>query len=322
MLSRRILRIKVLQSLYSFFQAEDERIDVAERNLLNSIDNLYDLFIYQLSIFVELNEYFRKRMEENKLKHRPTPEELNPNTKFVDNRFVKQLSENKHFQLKYNQLKINWSEEEETFKALYKIITESNYYEKYMRSTDTFPYASDKKIMLIIFKRYILDSEAIENYFEDKNIHWGEDYFDVASLIIYFIEEYKEEYTEDHPLPELFKTTETSDPESDLDFIKQLFRKTIVHSKEYGELISGKTINWDIDRLAVIDVILLKMALTEILEMPSIPVRVTMNEYIDISKDYSSEKSSFFINGIIDKIATDLNRAKKIKKDIRGLIEE
>ncbi|MEI6822392.1 MAG: transcription antitermination factor NusB [Bacteroidota bacterium] len=314
MLSRRILRTKVLQALYAFFQSEDEQIDVAEKNLLKSIDSLYDLYIYQLSIILELVDFIKQRQEENKLKHLPSDEDLNPNTKFVDNRFVKQLYDNKYFKLKYNQLNINWSDEQDMFRQLYNVIKESKTYEKYARSFDNYPYESDKKFILNIFRKYILDSEAIYNYFEDKNIHWGEDFYDVALMVVKTIEDFKPETTEDYPLPELFNTDGIINPSDDLIFVKQLFRKTIIHSKEFENLIGKKAKNWETDRIAVIDMIILKMGLTEIIEFPDIPVKVSMNEYIDISKDFSTEKSRSFINGVLDKITKDLNKSHKINK--------
>ena len=314
MLSRRILRTKVLQALYAFIQSEDEQIDVAEKNLLKSIDSIYDLYIYQLSIILELVDFIKQRQEENKLKHLPTEEDLHPNTKFVDNRFVKQLTDNKYFKLKYNQLKVNWSDEQEMFRQLYNTIKESKTYEKYARSFDNYPYESDKKFILNVFRKIIINDDNIYNYFEDKNIHWGDDFYDVAFLVVKTIEDFKPETTEDYPLPDLFNNDGIINPSDDVTFVKQLFRKTIIHSKEFEVLISKKAKNWEVDRIAVIDMIILKMALTEFIEFPAIPIRVTMNEYIDIYKEYSTEKSRSFINGILDKMAKDLNRSHKINK--------
>lgn len=322
MLNRRVLRTKVLQALYAFFQSEDDRIDIAEKNLITSINKMYDLYIYQLSIIPALVEFIKQRQDENKLKHLPTEEDLNPNTKFADNRILKQITGNITYKLKFNELKISWKEEQDMLRQLYNEIKESNTYIKYARSFDNYPYEADKKFFLKIFRNFIIENETIVNYFEDKYIHWADDFYEVAFMVVLTIENLKAEHTEDYPLPELFKPEDEYSNSSDKDFITQLFRKTIIHSKKFEKLISAKTDNWDIDRIAIIDMILLKMAITEMTEFPSIPVKVTMNEYIDISKDYSTEKSKLFINGILDKLAQDLNKKNKLNKIVTSLEDD
>ncbi len=319
MLNRRYLRTKVMQALYAFFQSDDNRVDIAEKNLIKSIEKLYELYIYQLSLLTELVGFARCRMEENKLKHIPSAEDLSPNTRFIDNRFIKQLENNKDFQLHYNQLKINWSEEQDLFRSIYQKVKESKAFNDYMSAEES-SYAADKKMITSILRKFIISDDALQNYFEDKNIYWADDYLTVSMMVLKTIDGFKEEDGESFALPQLYKNEDRNNADDDKNFVLDLFRKTIVNADKFEKLISDKTTNWEVERIAVIDNILIKMALVELLELPSIPIKVTLNEYIEISKGYSSDKSKVFINGVLDKLIDDLKANKSIKKVGRGLI--
>jgi N utilization substance protein B len=320
MLNRRYLRTKVMQALYAFFQSDDDRMDIAERNLIKSIDKLYELYIYQLSLLVELVDFAKRRLEENKLKHIPSAEDLNPNLRFVENKFIKQLENNKNFQLHVNQLKINWSEDQDMFRSIYIKVIESKAFNDYLNSTET-SYAADKKIVISILRKFIISDEALQNYFEDKNIYWADDYLTVSMMVLKTIDSFKETDGELFALPELYKNEDRNNADDDKNFVIDLFRKTIINADKYEKLISEKTTNWEVERIAIVDNILIKMALVELLEFPSIPIKVSLNEYIEISKGYSSDKSKVFINGVLDKLIDDLKADKSIKKIGRGLIE-
>jgi len=320
MLNRRYLRTKVMQALYAFFQSDDDRMDIAERNLIKSIEKLYELYIYQLSIFVELVNFAKLRMEENKLKHIPSAEDLNPNSRFIENRFIKQLESNKNFQLHFNQLKINWSEEQDMFRSIYQKIIESKTFNDYMNAEAT-SYEADKKIIISILRKFIISDESLQNYFEDKNIYWADDYLTVSMMVLKTIDSFTEADGEFFALPELYKNADRNNADDDKNFVIDLFRKTIINADKYEKLISDKTTNWELERIAVVDNILIKMALVELLEFPSIPIKVTLNEYIEISKGYSSDKSKIFINGVLDKLIDDLKADKSLRKLGRGLIE-
>jgi transcription antitermination protein NusB len=306
--------------LYAFFQSDDDRIDIAEKNLLKSIDNLYELYIYQLSILVELQDIAKLRIEENKLKHILTPEDLNPNMRFAENSFIKQLQQNKSYMLNINKFKINWSQEQDLMRHLFQKIKESKAFNDYMNADET-DYAADKKLMISILRKFIITDDGLQNYFEDKNIYWADDYLTVAMMVLKTIESFNENDNENTALPELYKNEDRSNADDDRNFVIDLFRKTIVNADKYEKLIAEKTTNWEVDRIAIIDNILIKMALAELLEFSSIPVKVTLNEYIEISKGYSSEKSKVFINGVLDKLIDDLKANNAIKKIGRGLIE-
>jgi N utilization substance protein B len=319
MLSRRQLRIKVLQALYAFFQSKENRIDIAEKQLLKSIEKLYELYIFQLSFILEIFEFAEKRIGEAKNKFLPTESDLNPNTKFINNKFLKQLSENKDLLKKINDLKISWSDEENLIRKTFLKISESKKYKDYMSSFEN-SYHSDKEIVIKLIKKEISENEVLKNYYENRSIYWVDDYYTVTMLIIKTIKLFQEDWDEFVPLPLIYKTSDKENNE-DRKFIIELFRKTIIHSREYEQLIDKKTKNWELDRIAIMDIILIKMALAEILEFPNIPVKVTMNEYIELSKLYSTPKSKIFVNGILDKLIVDLKEKNIIKKTGRGLME-
>ena len=319
MLSRRYLRIKVLQSIYAFIQSNNDRIDVGERQLLTNLNKIFELYIHQISLLLAIVNFAKQRLEESKKKYFPTENDINPNRKFVDNRFITQIGENREFLQKEDSLRISWKSEEELIRRIYSNIRQSNDFIEYMNSPDE-SYKADKEIIVKIFMNCIAESESLQYYFEEKNINWVVDYPTSIMMLIKTINSFKESDDEFKALPKLFKSEESKDNE-DVDFITRLFRKSILNREEFSKMISEKVKNWEIERLAIMDIIILVMAMTEMIEFPSIPIKVTFNEYIDISKNYSTPKSKVFINGMLDKLFVDLKENKRIKKTGRGLIE-
>jgi len=320
MLSRRILRIKVLQALYAFLQSDNDRIDLGEKELFRSLNKLYEIYIYQFSLLEELVAFANKRLEENKKKFFPSEEDLNPNTRFINNRFIAQLSENLDYRRYTDAYKINWSEEAEMIRKIYVEVRESDDYKDYMQS-DKNNYEADKEILIKILKKICVKSEILHFYFEEKSIYWSEDFFTANLLAARTIKTYNESWDKFHKLPTLFKVNDNDDPEEDKVFVKQLFRKSIVNNDKYLDLIENKVKNWEIDRIAMMDTLIIKMALAELLEFPSIPVKVTLNEYIELAKLYSTPKSKIFVNGVLDKLIMDLKNDKILVKTGRGLLE-
>lgn len=320
MLTRRHLRTRALLALYTFFQSDTDRIDVVEKQMMQNIDKLYDLFIYQLSFIAEVVNFAEIRSEESKTKFFPTPNDINPNTKFINNRFVKQLESNSDFRKNFDRLKINWSAEQEMVRKMYQIFIESDTYSEFMESPKD-SYENDKEIIVLFVKKFLLDFNSLKFYFEEKSIYWVDDYYTVIQFIVKFINSWKESYDDFKPLPELFKDDSMSKADEDKQFLKDLLRKTIINSKKYEQLITEKAKNWELDRIASMDILIIKMALVEILEFPSIPPKVTLNEYIDLAKMFSSPKSNIFVNGILDKLILDLKNQNMIKKAGRGLME-
>jgi N utilization substance protein B len=304
-----------MQALYGFFQSDTKDIARSEKELFAGIDKIYDLFIYQLAFLIELRHVASVLMEEAKTKRLPTEHDLNPNLKFIENKFINQLAENVHVQREINNRRINWNNEFELVKKIFNAIKTSAEFEKFMNvSDDTFNTHRD--FVLEMFKESIADYELLNHLYEEKNLHWGDDIYIVNPMVVKLIEAAKESATPDAAIMSLYK-----DKEEDMLFVKDLFRETVMRNDEIEKMIGDKTKNWEVDRIAMMDVLLMKMAITEILHFSSIPVKVTLNEFIEISKMYSTPKSKIFINGILDKIVADLKSGDKLNKIGRGLME-
>ena len=309
-----------MQALYAYYQSGNNQLDQGEKQLLLSINKLYELFIWQLSFLVELTRFAENRIEENKQKYLPTAEDLHPNMRFVENRVLAALSNNKSFQRFENTYKINWAGETEMIRKYYNQIRETVEYQKYM-STEEDSFANDKKFLIHLIEKYFADFDLLQFFYEEKSMYFVDDYHLISYLLIKFFKETDENFDVLTPLPTLLKT-ENDEINEDLLFVKRLFRFTLLNDAEYTSMIASTTPNWEKDRIATIDLIILKMALAELLNFSSIPVKVTMNEYIDLSKYYSTQKSKIFVNGVLDKLIQQLRREDKIVKTGRGLIEE
>lgn len=314
MLNRRHLRIKVLQALYAFFQSEEENFNRTEKELLGALDRIYELYLYLLLSFEELKTVAEIQIEDRKNKIRPEAQDLDPNMRFVENRFFAQLDGSKQLRRLSEEHKVSWRGDanREMFKKIFSQLRESEAYFAYM-AAETDSYEEDRQFALNIFKSDIANSELIYNFFEEKSIHWLDDIDLACSMVLKTIKAAKED--EAPEIMPLFK-----DPEDEIPFVKTLLRKTIAHDKENIALIDELTKNWEIDRIAKMDIILMKMAITEFQEFNNIPTKVTLNEYIEISKFYSTPKSNGFINGILDRAIERLTQDNKIKKVGRGLI--
>lgn len=319
MLSRRFLRIKVLQELYAYRQTGETDLAMGERQLLTGIDKLYELFIWQVSFWVEVRRFAEFRLEENKLKHLPTEEDLNPNMRFVNNRVLRVLDENMSFLRLEESYGINWADHRNgLIRNFYYKLREMPEYKLYMSSEDD-SFETDKQFILSVIDTYQSEDEILLDFFSDYNIFFNTDYQLSVLLLWKFINEMKKSFSVASPMPAMFKT-ENGGLNDDKDFVIRLFRKTILNGAQYDELISSGISNWEYDRIALMDVLILKMALTEFFEFPSIPVKVTINEYIEVSKFYSTPDSKRFINGLLDKMSIRLKEEGKIVKRGRGLM--
>lgn len=315
MISRRIIRIKVLQILYAFFTTPDTSINNTEKELFFSLQKTYDLYHYLLGLVIEIEKFAEERIEMGKKKHRPTSADLYPNTRFVNNQLIAQLKNNISLTKYLESSKLTWAGEEDLIRKLYLSLVDLDFYKEYMEAAQN-SYADDRKLVEDIFKYLILDSEDIESLLEEQSIYWNDDLDFVVSMILKTFKKFKEFSDERQALLPMFKDDE------DRQFAKDLYRKVVLNHTENEVLIKQHTVNWDIERIAFIDSLILELALSEFLYFPSIPTKVTMNEYIELSKYYSTEKSRNFINGILDKALKDLKKADKIRKAGRGLIGE
>jgi N utilization substance protein B len=315
MINRRYLRVKGLQAIYAF-ESDNADMSVGEKNMITSINKIYDLYLYVLELTNEVVEKARRNIEQNKEKRLATDEDLNPNLKFVNNHIVQLLENNFVFRDEVEKKKINWSLESDNIKKLWRQIRESDEYIEYMEKPGQ-SFEEDQEFMIKIFKRYIASFEVIHDFFEDKSIYWTDD---LALVILNVIKTFKNMTPEmgenSNFLLPLFK-----DRDDDLKFVKDLFNRTIVNKDSLSDRIRNNTTNWELERIAKLDVVLMRMALCELLYFPIIPVKVTFNEYIELAKDYSTPKSKVFINGVLDKLVAKLKKSGEISKTGRGLIE-
>ena len=303
-----------MQSIYAMHQNGSDSIEKEEKFLLYSIDNILDLYLIMVSSLIEIGKKEVVFLEKSSQKHLATPEERNPNKKFINNSIFEVLAENNSLSIALENRKIdNWFLNDDYIILLLNEIKQSELYEKYMRNTvNTFD--EDKQFILDVFTELIVPNEKLYDYLEDNKLTWIDDIPVVNTQIIKQLKQIKSVNDDSFRVPKLFKDQE------DKEFVIHLFRKTILNETELAKEYIDKTPNWDTERIAEIDTIVLKMAICEFLKFPSIPIKVTINEYLEIAKEYSTPKSSIFINGILDNLVKEFEANKKINKTGRGLM--
>ncbi len=314
MVNRRHIRVKVMQSIYSMHQKGSENIESEEKFLFHSIDAIQDLYLIMLSSLVEICKKEVVFLQKSSQKHLATAQERKPNEKFIKNQIFKILSENESLTKALENRKINnWTLNDDYILLLLADIKNSKLYEKYMRNAVN-TFEEDKEFVVDLFSEVIVTNEKLYDYLEDHKLTWVDDIPLVNTHIIKQLNEIKPTENGNFRVPKLYKDTE------DQNFVQELFRKTVLNETEFAKEYVDKTTNWDVDRIAEIDTIILKMAICEILKFPSIPVKVTLNEYLELAKEYSTPKSSIFINGILDNIVKEFQTSNRIQKVGRGLM--
>ncbi len=319
MINRRFLRVKVLQAVYAYQESGEDFVENGIKHLIDSIEKLRDLFVWQISFLVETKRFAENRIEENKHKNFPTPDDLNPNMRYVENRVLVALENNKDLRKEEERLKINWADHQDIVRGYYNKMRETEEYKQYMLdSVDNFDH--DKKFIVKMINEYFADLEVLQDFYEEKSIFFVDDYHLVSSMLVKFFTEMKASFNENTSLPSIYKTG--NDPvNEDKEFVKNLFRKVLLHDSEYGKMVGENTSNWEKERVCIMDMIILKLAITEFCCFPYIPVKVTMNEYIEISKYFSTPKSKIFVNGILDRILKKLNDQGAVVKKGIGLLD-
>lgn len=310
MINRVLLRVKVLQILYAFYKGDGNSVSLAEKELFYSIEKTYELYFHMLQLAVEVTHYAESKIDARKNKLRPTEEDLNPNTRFIDNSFVRQVSKNLQLKDFLKEHKISWANDLDTVKMVYDLIMESNYYAEYMAG-ETTDYVKDKDIWRKIYNKIILQSEDFFNSIEDQSIYWTDDLEIVISFVIKSIKRFNLENGSEQELLPMFKDDE------DREFASKLIQNTLKGEEEYRQIIDKHTRNWELDRIAFMDILIMQTALAEIMSFPTIPINVTLNEYIEISKSYSTDKSATFINGVLDNAVKELKADNKLIKVVR-----
>jgi N utilization substance protein B len=313
MLTRRHIRVKVLQSIYAYNQSEYKDIEKQEKFLLYNMEQMQDLYILMIQLLIALRDQAENYLVVSQKKHLATDLEKNPSRIFVDNKVILLINSNELFTDVVKKRKLNyWENDSEYINILFNELNEKELYLNFLTKKES-TFSEDKDFLIKIFKEIIAPNEKLYEYLEDKRLTWLDDFPLVNTLLLKMLQKISEKNINSILIPEVYKNNE------DKDYAIQLLQKVILNDEELSEIIDGKTPNWDKERIADIDMIILKMGISEFLFFPSIPVRATINEYLEVSKEYSTPKSSIFINGILDKMVKDLTTEDKLNKIGRGL---
>lgn len=300
--------MKVMQLVYSYYQKEDRSLASAEKELTFSLEKSYELYHFLLLLMVELTQLQEKRLDNARNKHLASATDKNPIVKFVENQFIQQLKSNLQFQKYCSNQKISWVNESEFLKKMLEQITTSDIYREYISSDDT-SFEADRDFWRLVFKNIIVEDEYLAETLENISLYWNDDLEVIGTFVLKTIKQFKPENGEKQTLLPMFKA------EDDRDFAIKLFCQSILKDEEYRAMIDQHTQNWEMDRIAFMDIVIMQIAIAELLSFPSIPVNVTLNEYIELAKSYSTPKSGVFVNGVLDSLINQLKSEKKILKN-------
>ncbi len=308
MINRILIRIKVLQLVYSYYQNGNGDLKTAENELLFSLQKSYDLYFYFLLLIVDATNLHKRNLDIRRHKYMPTEEDLNPNTRFVDNRFAAQLEANATLQKYVSEQSISWDNDEDFVKSFLAEILTSDLYKEYLENKED-TYETDKEFWRMVFKKMICGNERVEEYLQDKSIYWNDDIAIIETFTLKTIRQFEEKAGSKQALLPMFKSHD------DKLFATKLFHQAILKGADFREMINKHLTNWETERIANMDMLIMQLALAEIKTFPTIPVSVSLNEYIDMAKYYSTPKSAHFINGILDSIVNELKSEKLLLKD-------
>lgn len=311
MLSRRLLRVKVAKCLYAHLKSGSTSLPASQKNLVSSIDKAYDLYFQMMALIVEVARYAESRQELAKQKKLPTYEDLNPNRRFVDNGVIHLIATSDSVQDEIARRKLSWAKYPDTIKDIFNRLTETSYYKEYMSATNS-SFSEDRKFVETFYTA-LDEDESLAEIIDEMSLMWNDDLSFALYMVIRTVSNLKQSHTEVKILPQ-FKS------EDDLEFAKELFSTSLLQFDENQEIIDKYTRNWDVERIAFMDNLIISVAISELTTFESIPVKVTLDEWIDIAKYYSSPSSSTFVNGVLDKIVADLRENGKINKSGRGLL--
>lgn len=321
MINRTMVRTRVVQTLFAYYQDEDRTPSAANKALLKSFSDTYALYIALMDFVNEINLYAEQQMEQAAQRAKATHTVYTPNRRFVDNRLAAQLYNNRMLRRFTDEYGIRWDSGQDAVQSVYKAIVDSNLYKAYMRQ-DEVSYDDDRRLWRKIFTDIIPANEDMQSALEEMEVvldhnHWATDFEVVASYVVKTIKRFREEqpgdtpYLADQPLLPMF------DKEEELQFGQELLQKTIANQKGYEQLINSHLHNWEADRVAYMDRIIMLTALTEVLNFPEIALEISLNEYLEIAKEYSGEKSHIFINGILDQVLKEEKDNNLLLKQIR-----
>ncbi len=307
MINRVLIRLKVIQVIYAYYQNEGKNVETAEKELFYSLSKAYDLYNYLLLLMVEVTRFADRRIDNRRHKLRPTYEDLNPNTRFIDNAFVAQLAANKQLEEFSKNQKRTWDDEGDFVKRLFEQIEASGIYQGYM-AKETLTYEDDRELWRKLYRTFIAQNDEIDELLEEQSLYWNDDKAIVDTFVLKTIKHFEpQKGAEQELLPE-YKS------DDDKEFARKLLHNAINNAEAYRNLMEQNTKNWNMERLAFMDILIMQVALAEILSFPTIPTTVSLNEYVEVAKMYSTPKSGSFINGMLDTIVNQLKKENKLRK--------
>ena len=307
MINRVLIRLKVIQVIYAYYQYGGKNLEAAEKELFFSLSKAYDLYNYLLLLMVEVTRFADRRIDNRRHKLRPTYEDLNPNTRFIDNAFMAQLAQNKQLEAFVGNLKRTWDDEGDFVKHLFEKIEQTKAYQEYM-AQETLTYEDDRELWRKLYRSTIAQNDTIDEILEEQSLYWNDDKAIVDTFVLKTIKRFDPENGADQELMPEYRDDE------DKEFARKLLRSAITNADAYRKLMENNAKNWDMERFAFMDILIMQVALAEIFAFPSIPVSVSLNEYVEIAKMYSTPKSGSFINGMLDSIVNQLKSENKLNK--------
>ena len=307
MINRVLIRLKIVQIVYAYYKNSGKSIKTAEDEMFFSLSKAYDLYNYLLLLIAGVTHYAADRISFKSFKLRPTDSDINPNLKFVNNRFVAQLQCNEQLCKFAEKSKVNWVDNSDFVRRLLDKIEESDIYKEYMAS-ETSSYEEDKEVWRKLYKAFVYDNEELDALLEEQSLYWNDDKSIVDTFVVKTIKRFEESAGAEQALLPEYKDVD------DMDFARKLFRNAIANAEQYRELMGENSKNWDMSRFAFMDVVIMQVALAEILSFPDIPLNVTLNEYVEIAKYYSTAKSGSIVNGLLDSVTKKLRAEGKIDK--------
>ena len=307
MINRVLIRLKVIQVIYAYYQNGGKNLEAAEKELFYSLSKAYDLYKYLLALMIEVTQFADRRIDNRRHKLRPTYEDLNPNTRFIDNAFIAQLMQNVQLEEFRANQKRTWDDEGDFVKHLFEQIEQTKAYQEYM-AKEALTYEDDRELWRKLYRSTIAQNETIDEILEEQSLYWNDDKAIVDTFVLKTIKRFEPENGAEQELMPEYKDDE------DKEFARKLLRTAITGAEAYRKLMENNAKNWDMERFAFMDILIMQVALAEIFAFPSIPVSVTLNEYVEIAKMSSTPKSGSFINGMLDGIVSQLKSENKLNK--------
>ncbi len=310
MINRELIRLKVVQQVYVYYMNCDRKLDTAENDLFVSLSKSYDLYLYMFGLMLELNRIAERTYSTDLSRFQRLHEGEAPSTRFIDNKFIAQLQVNEQLRDFIDNQKKTWVNEEDYVRRLFKRIAQSDLYKEWMSGTAPTTYEEDRNLWRQIYQKIIAEDEELDSVLEEQSLYWNDDRFIVDTFVIKTIKRFDQSKGAHQPLLPEYRD------EEDREFARRLLRATVLGCDTYRSLIQQSLRNWDIDRLAFMDLLIMQTAIAEVVTFPQIPVSVTINEYVEIAKVYSTPKSSAYVNGMLDAICRRLHDEGRIQKDV------